>query len=62
MTNKKWSISFNEKGVVELPQDLLDHTGWKPDTLLKWDVSEDGVISLKKAEPTQCKSEPDEES
>ncbi len=62
MSNKKWSLSVDENGVVELPEDLLELTGWGPETLLKWDVSEDGVISLNEVEPTQCKSEPGEES
>ncbi len=62
MTNKKWSLSVDENGAVKLPEDLLEIAGLRPETLLKWDVSEDGVISLKKVEPTQCKSEPDAKS
>lgn len=59
MTIKNWSLPVDKNGVVNLPEELIKLTGWTPETILEWDVSDSGTITLKKVEPAQCKPEPD---
>ena len=47
-----WHLTVEDDGVVTLPQDLLDLTGWKPgDTLLYID-NHDGSYSIVKEDLT----------
>ena len=62
MTIKSWSLPVDENGAVNLPEELMKLTGWTPETRLEWDVSDSGKITLRKIEPSQCKSEPDAKS
>ena len=38
--------------MLTFPPELLEATGWTDDTLLEWDVSDDGTISLKSVDQT----------
>ena len=62
MSIKSWSLPVDENGAVNLPKELMKLTGWTPETLLEWDVSDSGKITLRKIESSQCKSEPDAKS
>tara|TARA_A200000113_G_scaffold185863_3_gene172796 strand:+ start:886 stop:1062 length:177 start_codon:yes stop_codon:yes gene_type:complete len=51
MTRTTWSLTVDENGVIEIPTELIAQTGWDDDTLLEWDVNEDGTISLRAVDP-----------
>lgn len=52
MTQTTWSLTVDEEGMLTFPPELLEATGWTDDTLLEWDVSDDGTISLKSVDQT----------
>lgn len=56
MTQTTWSLTVDENGVIEFPPELIAKTGWDDNTLLEWNVNEDGTISLKAVQPQsdQC--------
>lgn len=60
MTSKKWTLTVDAEGIITFPEDLLKITGWNEDTLLQWDVSSEGVISLTKAEQSDSDTAPPE--
>ena len=60
MTSKKWTLTVDAEGIITFPEDLLKITGWNEDTLLQWDVSSEGVISLTKAEQSDLDTAPPE--
>ena len=64
MVQKTWSLTVTEEGLIELPPELLAITGWTEDTILEWDVSPAGTISLRipESESGQCKTEPHEQT
>ena len=64
MAQTTWSLTVNEEGFLELPSELLAITGWTEDTILEWDVSPEGTISLRvpESESGQCTTEPHEQT
>lgn len=49
---KEWTLEINEDGILTLPQDLLDASGWKEGDCLLWIDNRDGSWSLVKEELT----------
>jgi len=45
-----WSLTVDEGGLLQLPEDLIDATGWTPDTFLQWSVREDGAAEVRPCE------------
>lgn len=51
---------MDSEGLITFPEDLLKVTGWDEDTLLEWDVSPEGEISLTKVEQSDSDTAPPE--
>lgn len=47
-----WNLTVEDNGVVTLPQDLLDLTGWKPGDILLYIDNHDGSYSIVKEDLT----------
>ena len=43
-----WSLPVDENGVIMLPDDLLEQTGWIEGDVLEWIDCGDGSYQLKK--------------
>ena len=53
MAQKTWVISVDNEGEINLPEDLIECMKWKEDTVLQWNVNENGEITLTSAFPNQ---------
>jgi hypothetical protein len=40
---ERWVLTVDEEGVLTLPPDLLEKTGWTDGTLLQWEHQDDGL-------------------
>ena len=47
-----WTLTVEEGGIISLPQDLLDATGWQEGDCLHWIDQHDGSWQLVKEELT----------
>jgi len=47
-----WTVTVEENGIISLPQDLLDATGWREGDCLHWIDQHDGSWQLVKEELT----------
>ena len=45
---KSWILPVDDEGVITLPEDLLERTGWKEGDVLVYEISDGGVIVRKK--------------
>jgi len=45
---KTWILPVDDEGVIILPEDLLEQTGWKEGDTLVYEISDGGVIVRKK--------------
>ena len=45
---KTWSLPVDDEGVVTLPEDLLERSGWKEGDTLVYEICNGGVIVRKK--------------
>ena len=45
---KSWILPVDDEGVIILPEDLLERTGWKEGDTLVYEISDGGVIVRKK--------------
>lgn len=45
---KTWVLPVDEDGVIILPEDLLEQTGWKEGDTLVYEISDGGVIVRRK--------------
>ena len=45
---KTWILPVDDDGVITLPEDLLERTGWKEGDVLVYEISDGGVIVRKK--------------
>ncbi len=45
---KSWVLPVDEDGVIILPEDLLEQTGWKEGDTLVYEISDGGVIVRRK--------------
>jgi bifunctional DNA-binding transcriptional regulator/antitoxin component of YhaV-PrlF toxin-antitoxin module len=45
---KSWVLPVDDEGVIVLPEDLLEQTGWKEGDTLVYEISDGGVIVRKK--------------
>lgn len=43
---KTWRLPVSEDGVIELPDDLVEATGWETGTPIYWYPQDDGTIIL----------------
>jgi len=52
---KTWRLPVSEDGVIELPDDLIEATGWKTGTPIYWYPQDDGsiIISDQHKEPKE---------
>ena len=41
-----WRLPVSEDGVIELPDDLIEATGWQPGTPIYWYPQDDGSIII----------------
>ena len=44
----KWNLNVDEDGVLTLPDDLLEITGWVEGDVLEWIDNKDGSFTLTK--------------
>ena len=44
---KSWVLPVDDEGVITLPEDLLERTGWKEGDTLVYEISDGGVIVRK---------------
>ena len=44
---KSWILPVDDEGVITLPEDLLERTGWKEGDTLVYEISDGGVIVRK---------------
>lgn len=49
---KTWSLTVLDDGILPLPDDLLEETGWKEGDCLNWVDNKDGSWSLIKEDLT----------
>ncbi len=49
MTSKSWSVPIDSDGVASFPEDLVKAMEWNEETVLVWDIRDDGSISLRAA-------------
>ena len=47
MAVKSWTVPVDSEGVVSLPEELIKVLGWDKNTLLEWDYTPEGQITLK---------------
>ena len=47
-----WTLTVEEGGIISLPQDLLDATGWREGDCLHWIDQHDGSWQLVKEDLT----------
>ncbi len=47
---KSWILTVEDDGILSLPQDLLDETGWQVGDHLHWVDNKDGSWSIIKEE------------
>lgn len=47
---KTWTLIVEDDGILPLPQDLLDETGWTEGDTLHWIDNHDGSWSIVKEE------------
>ena len=47
-----WTLTVEEGGIISLPQDLLDATGWREGDCLHWIDRHDGSWQLVKEDLT----------
>ena len=45
---KSWVLPVDDEGVIVLPEDLLEQTGWKEGDTLVYEISDGGVIVRRK--------------
>lgn len=44
----KTTLTVDDDGVLQIPDDMLEHLGWKEGDTLEWIDNEDGSFMLKK--------------
>jgi bifunctional DNA-binding transcriptional regulator/antitoxin component of YhaV-PrlF toxin-antitoxin module len=49
---KTWTLTIEDDGILNLPEDLLEATGWKEGDALHWIDNYDGSWTLVKEELT----------
>lgn len=49
---KTWTLTVTEDGILSLPEDLLNETGWKEGDCLSWINNNDGSWSIVKEDLT----------
>ena len=60
MTSKSWSVPIDSDGVASFPEDLVKAMEWDEETILVWDIRDDGSISLRAAtDADQDKASPE---
>lgn len=47
---RTWTLVVEDDGILSLPQDLLDETGWAEGDTLHWIDNQDGSWSIVKEE------------
>ncbi len=57
MTQKTWVLPLDEEGGVSIPADLMNVMDWEEGTVLAWEVTEEGHISMR-AVPTTTETSP----
>ena len=46
MTRKSWLVTVGEDGLINIPDEVLQETGWDENTYLSWEYDENGMIKL----------------
>ena len=46
MTRKSWLVTVGDDGLITIPDEVLEETGWDGDTYLSWEYDENGAIKL----------------
>tara|TARA_R100000005_G_C4943781_1_gene167161 strand:- start:754 stop:912 length:159 start_codon:yes stop_codon:yes gene_type:complete len=44
------TLTIDDDGVLTLPEDILQETGWKEGDVLEWIGNEDGTLELRKVD------------
>jgi len=48
MTRKSWLVTVSDDGLINIPDEVLEETGWDENTYLSWEYDENGMIKLTK--------------
>ena len=62
MTKKSWLLTVGDDGVITIPDELLEETGWDDETSLSWEYDENGAIKLTKNLDDPNKASPESDS
>ena len=62
MTRKSWLLTVGEDGLITIPDELLEETGWDDQTYLSWEYDENGSIKLTKNLDDQDTTSPESSS
>lgn len=54
---KRWTVDVDENGMVTLPEELLEHTGWQVGDRLKYTQAGDSWILSKVTNPEVTEEE-----
>ena len=46
----KTTLTVDDDGVLTLPEDILQETGWKDGDVLEWIDNKDGTLELRKVD------------
>ena len=46
----KTTLTIDDDGLLTLPEDILQETGWKEGDVLEWIENKDGTIELRKVD------------
>lgn len=49
MFDNRWVLPVDDDGVLVFPPELIEKMNWTEETVLKWDVRDDGSITLSAA-------------
>jgi bifunctional DNA-binding transcriptional regulator/antitoxin component of YhaV-PrlF toxin-antitoxin module len=62
MTKKSWLLTVGDDGVITIPDELLEETGWDDETSLSWEFDENGSITLTQHLDDPNKASPESDS
>ena len=55
----KTTLTIDDDGLLTLPEDILQETGWKEGDVLEWIENKDGTIELRKVDEITIETNPD---
>ena len=62
MAKKSWLLTADQDGIITIPDELLEETGWDDQTCLSWEYDENGMIKLTQHHDDQDTTSPESNS